>query len=300
MPSSSAQSPALASSIGAEPPPAAPIAGPASPVLPAAALRSRYGALREPLEHSPFEQHLYLESVESSHTVQGDAYALLDYPFATVNAALASPASWCDALILHLNVKYCHTSTRADRTTLSVAIGRKYDQPLADTFRVEFAVNAAASTADYMQIDFEASDGPLDTSNYRIALEAVGLEDGRVFLHIRFSYDFGLLGSLAAKLYLATTGRGKVGFTPIDDKSDGAPHYIGGLRGAVERNTMRYYLAFVAYLDAQSRPAPQRFEQSLERWFTATERYALQLHEVDRDTYLAMKRREYQRQQTVQ
>jgi hypothetical protein len=44
---------------------------------------------------------------------------------------------------------------------------------------------------------------------------------------------------------------------------------------------------------------PGRFEQSLERWFTATELYPRQLREVDRDTYFAMKRKEYQRQQAT-
>ena len=266
----------------------------------AAPLRAQYAALSERLEHSPFQQHLYLESVESSRALQGDVYALLDYPFATVSEAFASPAHWCDALILHLNVKYCHAITRDKGTTLSVAIGRKYDQPLADTFRAEFAFSATASTSNYMEIDLDASRGPLGTSNYRIALEAVGLADGRAFLHIRYSYSYGLLGRLAMKYYLATSGRGKVGFTRIDGQTDGPPRYIGGVRGAVERNAMRYYLAIDAYLNAFATPAPQRFEQSLERWFAATERYALQLHEVDRNTYFAMKRREYLRQQTLQ
>ena len=37
--------------------------------------------------------------------------------------------------------------------------------------------------------------------------------------------------------------------------------------------------------------------QRLQDWFSATERYATQLHEVDRAAYLDMKRREYQRMQ---
>lgn len=267
---------------------------------PAAALRTRYAALREQLEHSPFQQHLYLESVESSRALQGDVYALLDYPFATVSDAFRSPAHWCDALILHLNVKYCHATTRGSRAILSVAVGRKYDQPLADTFRFEFSFSAMASAAEYMEVDLDAGKGPLGTRNYHIALEAVDLEDGRVLLHIRYSYAYGFLGRLAMKAYLATSGRGKAGFTVIGTQHDGTPRYIGGVRGAIERNTLRYYLAVDAYLGALAAPAPQRFEQSLEHWFTATERYALQLHEVDRDTYFAMKRREYLRQQTLQ
>jgi len=60
---------------------------------------------------------------------------------------------------------------------------------------------------------------------------------------------------------------------------------------------MRYYLAIDAYLGALATPIPQRFDESLERWFMATERYATQLHEVDHDSYVTMKHREYVRQQ---
>jgi hypothetical protein len=59
---------------------------------------------------------------------------------------------------------------------------------------------------------------------------------------------------------------------------------------------MRYYFAIDAYLGALAIPAGDRFEESLTRWFTATERYPVQLHEVDYDFYLTMKRREYLRQ----
>jgi hypothetical protein len=101
------------------------------------------------------------------------------------------------------------------------------------------------------------------------------------------------------KMYLATTGSDKVGFTVIGDPNDPQPEFIGGVRGAIERNTMRYYLAIDAYLGALATPADRRFEQSLERWFSATELYPRQLREIDREAYFAMKRSEYQRQQTI-
>ena len=62
----------------------------------------------------------------------------------------------------------------------------------------------------------------------------------------------------------------------------------------------RYFLAIEAYLATLAAPPQQRFEQSLERWYAATERYPRQLHEVDRATYVAMKHREYERQQGPQ
>jgi len=267
---------------------------------PASALLARHAALSEQLEHSPFPQHLHVESMEGPGASQGEVYAVVDYPIATVSDAFSSPANWCDALILHLNVKYCRPVSRDGRTLLSAAIGRNVDQPLSSAHRVEFTFRIAASRPDYVDIELKARKGPLGTANYRISLEAVGLEDDRAFVHLRYSYSYGFLGRLAMKTYLSTSGSDKVGFTVIGDPNDPQPKFIGGVRGAIERNTMRYYLAIDAYLGALATPAPARFEQSLERWFNATELYPRQLHEIDRDAYFSMKRSEYLRQQTAQ
>jgi len=266
---------------------------------PASALQARYAALSEQLEHSPFPQHLHVESMEGPGASQGDVYAVVDYPIATVSDAFSSPANWCDALILHLNVKYCRPVSRDGRTVLSTAIGRNFDQPLSSTYRVKFTYSLAASRPDYVDVEMNARHGPLGTGNYRISLEAVGLENERAFVHLRYSYTYGFAGRLAMKMYLATSGSDKVGFTVIGGPSDAPPEFIGGVRGAIERNTMRYYLAIDAYLGALATPAPARFEQSLERWFNATELYPRQLREIDRDTYFAMKRSEYLRQQAA-
>ena len=60
------------------------------------------------------------------------------------------------------------------------------------------------------------------------------------------------------------------------------------MRGTVERNTMRYYLAIEAYLDSLDKPPAQQLDARLRQWFDATEQYARQLHEVDKESYLAM------------
>jgi len=62
---------------------------------------------------------------------------------------------------------------------------------------------------------------------------------------------------------------------------------------------MRYYLAIEAYLSAIGAPPAQQLDLRLRNWFTATERYARQLREMDRSTYFSMKQREVLRQKTV-
>ena len=146
----------------------------------------------------------------------------------------------------------------------------------------------------------DAAEGPLSTRNYHLLLQAVPVGNGQTFLHLTYSYDYGLAGRLAMKTYLATIGRGKVGFTIIGKRFSGQPEYIGGMRGVAERNTMRYYLAIDAYLGALTTPPRLQLQKRLQSWFIATEQYPRQLREVSRTAYFDMKRSEYLRQQTTQ
>jgi hypothetical protein len=263
-------------------------------------LRAKYTELGEQLRNNPFQRALYLESSQSSTHLKGEIYAVVDYPFAVVNGALNNPAHWCNVLILHINVKYCNASRRADGTVLTVNVGRKYFQPLEDAYRLEFNYRAVVTTPEYFAVELNADKGPLSTHDYRIWIEAASLEDGRTFLHVTYAYEFGLIGRLAMRAYLATTGKNKVGFTVTEILPDGQPVYIRGVRGVVERNTMRYYLAIDAYFDALITSPKDQLEQRLQKWYHSADQYARQLHEVEWDDYLDMKQMEYQRQQIAQ
>ncbi|MDO9049884.1 MAG: hypothetical protein Q7U70_00140 [Methylotenera sp.] len=264
------------------------------------ALRAKYTELTKQLRSNQYQRALYLNSTESSHDLKGEIYAVVDHPFATVNMALNDPAHWCDVLILHINIKYCHASSNDAKTILTVNLGKKYDQLLADTYRVEFNYRGIITTPDYFALELNAENGPLSTRDYRIWVEAIPVKGGRTFLHVTYAYSFGLTGRLAMKGYLATIGRGKVGFTVTGKLPNGKAAYIQGVRGVVERNTMRYYLAIDAYLAALATPAKAQLEQRLLLWYNFNEKYSRQLHEVERDEYLKMKRKEYQRQQVAQ
>lgn len=274
-------------------------ASPDSP--PAAALRASLVRLTPQLQRNQFQRALHLDSTESPNELKGDIYALVDYPFATVNAALndpvAGPAHWCDVLILHLNIKYCHAGKDGSGSRIAVNIGKKVHQSLQDSHRVDFRYSVTASEREYFAIKLNAEKGPMSTHDYRILLEAIPAEGGRTFLHFTYAYNFGLTGRLAMRSYLATIGRNKVGFTITGHGAQGQPIYIEGVRGVVERNAMRYYLAIDAYLSALSAPRGGQLEKRLRGWFNATEQYARQLHEVERAAYLDMKRDEYRRQQ---
>jgi hypothetical protein len=254
---------------------------------PAAALRTKLQSMAPQLQRNAFGRPLALESTEASDRLSGDVYALVDQSFGRVSGTLREPAAWCQVLMLHLNTKHCAVKGAGAATTLAVAIGRKFDQPLSDAQAIDFVYSLARADANYLNVRMSASSGPMSTRDYSIVLEATPADDGKTAIHLAYSYGYGTAARLAMKGYLATLGRDKVGFT--QDEKNG---YIGGVRGVVERNTMRYYLAITSYLDA---PAPAQLTQRLDAWFDATEQYARQLHEVNKDDYLAMKRHEFQR-----
>ena len=271
----------------------------AGPTVPGAApaLQAQYATLRPRLEASPFGRRLLVESTESPRRLEGNIYAVIEYPYPTVSRLFTSPAVWCDVLILHLNVKQCRVTGAGPRPRLAVAIGRKVEQPVADAFPFEFAFSATAADADALEVSLEAPRGPIGTRDYRIVLTATAVDARHTFVHLRYAYGFGIEGRMAMRAYLATGGRGKVGFTLKGQSPDGAPLYIDDVRGATERNAMRYYLALDAYLGALGVPSAQQPTERFARWFDGTERYRTQLHEVERETYLQMKRAEYARQQ---
>ena len=264
----------------------------------AAALRAQFSALKDSFGNNPFHRPLHMESVEGPEGVAGEIHAIVGHPFATARAALVQAPQWCDVLILHLNTKFCRPATAGKATVLHVIIGKKFDQPVADAYRVDFVYRVAASSADYFQVNLDAREGPLGTRDYRVMLEATPGDGGRTLVRLAYSYSFGMAGRLAMQAYLATAGRDKVGFTVVGQEPGSPPRYIGGMRGLVERNTMRYYLAIEAFVGALSAPASARLEKSLGDWYTATELFARQLHEMERGDYLAMKRKEHARQQS--
>jgi hypothetical protein len=212
---------------------------------------------------------------------------------------MKSADHWCDVMILHINTKYCHAVAGPQGTRLLVNIGKKTPQAMADASRLVFRYNETRTLKNYFAITLTAKDGPLGTSNYRIRLEVVELPDKQSFVHLTYAYSVGLAGRLAMQTYLATVGAGKVGFSTLAPGADGETNYVAGVRGVVERNTMRYYLAIDSFLASQREAPAAQLAHRLQAWYSAVERYPRQLHDVDRADYLAMKQAEVLRQQSL-
>ena len=261
-------------------------------------LLDKHETLKSVLASNVYGRPLFLESSESGDMVSGNAYAVLDAPFATISSSFRNANTWCDVMILHINTKYCRVAPGSNPPVLKVHVGKKTPQTLQEAFGLDFTMRQVNTSAGLLVVQLNSEKGPMGTSNYRIELQAAPLEGNKTFMHLRYSYEYGMAGKLAMQAYLATAGRGKVGFsvkTPATANAKAS--YVGGARGAVERNTMRYYLAIDAYLQSLPLPASQQINARLEKWFDATEQYPLQLNETDKASYLAMKKNEIQRQQ---
>ena len=261
----------------------------------AESLRAVYHSLRERLDDSPFQRPIALDSRQSTSELRGDVHAVIEQPFTTLSSAVASAEDWCGILMLHLNVKHCSTAGTGDARTLTAYLGTKHPQPLQSAHRMTFRHAVDAQSPGYLRVRLTANAGPLGTRDCRIVLEAIPLDPGRSFVHLSYAYGYGAAAAIAMRAYFNTLGSDKVGFTVVDRRGDGPPVRVGGLRGALERNTMRYFLAIEAYLRSAAAPPYAQLEQRLLDWFAATERYAPQLHELEQGEYLAMKREELRR-----
>lgn len=260
---------------------------------PAQALKATHQRLSDKLDRSSFGRPVQLDSRETPGGLEGDIYAVIEHPLPKVSAAFTGSDHWCELLTLHINNRRCRVSTTPQgHETLTLYVVRRYDKPIDQAFELPFAYRVASATPEHLAVELWAASGPLGTSNYRVTLEAVALDERKSFVHFSYSYDHNMMVRLATQAYLATFGSDKVGFTVVGKAADGKPEYIAGLRGLVERNAMRYFLTLDAYLSTDAADAAERRQR---HWFAGAERYPRQLHEVDLETYLALKREDRQR-----
>ncbi len=282
----------LATTLGAAAasPDPEPVAAPAR----AQALRATHQRLSDKLDHSSFGRPVQLDSIETSGGLEGDVYAVVDHPLSEISTTLKGTAHWCEALSLHINNRRCRTGTSPQgHEMLTLFVVRRYDKPVDQAFELPFVYRVVSASPEHLSVEMSAAKGPFGTSGYRVTLEAVALDEHKSFLHFSYSYEHNMMVRLATEAYLATFGRDKVGFTVVGKGPDGQPEYIRGLRGLVERNAMRYFLTLDAYLAA---PAQDEAERRERHWFAAAEQYPRQLHEVDMETYVALKREDRQRE----
>jgi hypothetical protein len=263
-------------------------------------LRATYHRSLARLATSCFGLPLFLESFELEDRVYVDVYGIFAHPFSSVVNMLKVPANWCDIVSLNPNVKVCTYRALPGAWQLTFYVGRKVYQPPEETRQVIYHYQNVARQPEYFDILLRADSGPFGTKDHRMRFEALQLDGGRTFVHVSYEYSDSFALRLAAKLYFATIGRSKVGFTVLGTESTGEPVYIGGPRGSIERNAVRYYFAIQAFMDTLRYPEESRFSRRVSDWYDLTSRYRQQLFELDKEDYLAFKTKDHENQRMLQ
>lgn len=252
------------------------------------------------LENNSFGLPLFLESMERDGRVQVDVYGIVHDPFSTVVNQLTVPANWCNIVALHPNIKACTYEKQAGDWQLALYLGRKFYQPPEEARQVLYQFRNPVRRQGYLDIVLSARAGLFGTKDHRIKFEALPLDEEKTFVRVGYAYTDSVGLRLAEKGYFATLGSGKVGFTVTGTDGQGQPIHVGGARGAIERNAVRYYFAIQTFLDTLNAPADQRFSSRISDWYALTNRYPRQLFELEREDYLAFKTREHQNQLLLQ
>ncbi len=243
---------------------------------------------------------LCLESAEHDGRVHVDVYGIFEHPFSSVLSALKVPANWCDIVALHPNVKACTYRELPGTWRLTFYLGRKVYQSPEDARQIVYQYRNIEQRQGYLDIVLRADDGPFGTKDHRMRFEAMPLDEDRTFAHVSYEYNDNAALRLAEKLYFATLGWGKIGFTVTGTDRKGAPVYIGGPRGALERNAVRYYLAVQSFMDTLHYPEESRFSMRAGSWYDHTDRFRNQLYEMEKKDYLKFKKQEHKNQEMLQ
>ena len=252
------------------------------------------------LEKNSFGLPLFLESSERDKRVNVDVYGIFDYSFSSVVDVLKVPQNWCDIVSLHQNVKACTYNKQPEAKPLTFYIGRKEYQLPEDTRPVIYNYRIVEQQPRYLDIILTADAGPFGTKNHKMRFEALRLKGGRTFVHVSYAYSDSAALRLVSKAYFATVARDKVGFTVTGTDKKGNPIYIGGPRGSIERNAVRYYYAIEAFMNSMSYPENDRFNRRINEWYDLTNRHRKQLFELSKEDYVTFKTKEHKNQVTLQ
>ena len=262
-------------------------------------LSGRYPELQEAARRGPFGLPLQVHSEERETLVSADIHGIIDQPFRALAATFTEPGGWCDFLVLNPNIKTCTFRREAQETFLTLYIGSKsYRAPESATEQV-YRFLVRVRQPEYAAISLTAPQGMLGTTAHRFEFEA-GSVAGKTVVALSSSFEPSMLSKLLTGIYLSTLGRERIGFSRAATEPGVPAGYVRGVKGMIERNVMRYYLALKAFLDAGDLPAGRQFEARASLAYDLMDLYPAQLRQMDKSEYLDIKFREHRNQLRLQ
>ncbi len=263
-------------------------------------LSAIYTQLKPILEKNVYGIPVYIHSMDENNTMTGSIYGVIHHPYSRLEESVTQASSWCDIAPQHLNIKACTYQVTDGYCQLTFYSGRKFYEKADDVYQLAYRFEIKQQDKDYIHISLSAAEGPAGTSQYHLDIEAIPINKTSSFIYFNYSYQYNFITSMGMGTYLATLGRGKVGFSITGKDDKGKPVYIDGVRGIIERNSVRYYLAIQSYLDTLHLTEDKRFEARINKWFDLTEKHHLQLHEMEKKEYLEYKHQEHKDQLRLQ
>ena len=263
-------------------------------------LKEIYEEIEEQILNNDYGLPLYLESIKKEDSMRGDVYGIIYHPYETVSKNLASLTNWCGIMPQHLNIKACTYQYVNDQCRLIFYTGRKFYEKADNVYHLNYRFKVSTLNNNYFNAFLDSKEGPLDTTDYVITVEAIPLTDNSTFFHLAYEYKYGFWAHIAMSTYFSTLGRKKVGFTIEGKDKKGNALYVKGIRGVIERNSIRYYFAIQSFLDTLNIPLETRFKARISNWFDLTEKHHKQLYEMDKEDYLKYKKMERQNQNRLQ
>lgn len=260
--------------------------------LASADLLKKYHAIKNNQVTLLQNELIHIQSDVTEERLSADIYAVKTYAFENLVKKLSRAENWCQFVTLHLNIKACVYQKQTD-TYLSFYAGRKFYEPAENAYELKYLFKIKEKKESYFKLSLSAESGPFSTSDYLIEVELVKFGDDTL-IHFSLAYNSSFTSRMGARVYLATIGSDKKGFSQALN-AEGEKEYIKGVEGIIERNVMRYFLALNVYLDI----APGA-GNIISVWFDETEKYYEQLHELDKADYIRDKKLEYQQQAVMQ
>ncbi len=252
------------------------------------AMGQAHQRLTPELAQNHFGAPVYIDSEERDGLLRGEVYAEFAVPFERLATTIGTQAALCEALLLHENVRRCRPEDNPPAVRLG--LGSSGIEIMGTLYELDYRYERRGGS-DYVSVTLIAPQGPFGTRDNEVVFEAIPHDPKTTFLRVVFANRYGSMARAAARGYFATFGRSKVGFTLVDS-GGGKPRFVGGLRGAVERNAMRYYLALVADVETATLPPDKRTEARIDRWFKLADHYP-QLRGMSAADYHAQKLKDY-------
>lgn len=200
----------------------------------------------------------------------GTRVELPDTGLDRVDELVGTAQGWCIVARLVPDVRECRPWTDGMGLELTLQSGDGTQRTQPHTIR-------HTRLDDEIRSTLIAKQAPLGVTDAGLRLTASG-NASAVTLTVEYGYQSSLRSRLATRAYLSGSAGARPGISE-EPGPEGDPVLVSGLRGLVERNAMRYFLALVSALE---HTGP---EQAVSAWLRAASRFEADLVEQDETAY---------------